>query len=324
MAKGKTEPKSTYDVIIVGAGAAGLTAAIYTRRKLLSTLIISVDIGGQNLLTEDEENYPGYTGLSGSKLMQTMDEQATRFGAELVMGRAERLDKLGEDHYKVTLSNGESYDGRTVILAIGKIPKKMGLPGEDKFVGRGIHTCETCDAPMMRGKVVAVVGGGNPAAEAAELLTKFSSKIYLIHNEDRLSADDEIVNKLKRAKNVEMIFGSTPAEIKGKEKVNGLVVENITTKSKRELDLDSIFIEIGYEKNTGWVKHLVKLNGSGEIITNDYAETSHPGIFAAGEVTSKPYKQTATATGEGACADLSAYNYLMRKEGKPTVKQDWT
>jgi thioredoxin reductase (NADPH) len=312
-----------YDVIIIGAGAAGLTAAIYTRRKLLSTLVISVDIGGQTLLTEHIENYPGYTGLSGPKLMQIMYEQALNFGAEFIMGRVEGVEKVG-DNFKVTLSNGENYEGKTLILAFGKVPRKLGIPGEDKFVGRGVHTCATCDAPLMKNKIVAVIGGGNSALEAAELLSKFANKVYLIHRRDQFRADEITVEKVKQCKNVEFVLNTIPIEIKGNDKVQSLIVENVNTKERKEISLDSVFVEIGYETKVDFVKHLVKVNENNEIITNDFAETSCPGIFAAGDITNKPYKQTITAAGEGAIAGLSAYNYLMKKSGKPSVKVDWS
>jgi len=321
MAEEKSE--NVYDVIIIGGGAAGLTAAIYTRRKLLKTLVITLDIGGQNLLTENEENYPGYTERSGPKLMQIMYEQAIGFGAEFVFGRANKLEKFN-GHFKVTLSNGEEYAGKTVILAYGKVPRKIGIPGEDKFIGRGISTCANCDAPLYRDRTVAVLGGGNSALEAAELLTRFAKKIYLIHRRDSFRADEVTVEKVKKAKNVDMLLNSTVVEILGNEKFEGVVVENLETKKRTKLKLDGMFLEIGYVLDTEWVRDFVERNKLGEIITDKFAQTKTEGIFAAGDLTNSPFKQTVTAAGEGAIAGLSAYNWLMKKEGKAAIKADWS
>lgn len=706
-----------YDVIIVGGAAAGLTAAIYSCRKKMSTLLVTVDVGGQNLLTEQEENYPGYLDLSGPKLMQIFQEQAVKFGAEFVFGKAVKLDKVGEN-FRLTLGSDENYIGKSIILAFGKIARKLGVDGEDKFLGRGVHTCATCltpgseivtnpsiklieeteegslvftgrgkfekvvgkternyegevldikaryfregklnltpnhpvlvtksysgygrrwsnfdwetpswvpagmlskdhvliypvlrefidtkniklseflglqvdkkgmvrnkfethtsvrikdiqkidskfcrlagyflsdgsitdrgfnlyfasseleyakdaaaiikehfglkvnlddksnpirvevyskivgmlfeklfgkysyakkmhilflklpkkkqtelikgiwrgdgstgyknfsivsnsaqlvsqikmillrlgiipsvsyipleklegrggiidgrklifrhgkfevkvggqfleknskingvnhplldkrkkshkfalhlgnfallpiekierkyysgnvyniavegntyvthnsivhncDAPFAKGKTVAVVGGGNSAVEAAELVSKFANKVYLIHRKEEFRADPITVDKVKSAKNVELILNSQIREIKGEEKVKGIVVENSKTNEKKEIALDSVFIEIGYILDTEWVKHLVKTNEAGEIFVNKKGETSHPGLFAAGDVTDSPYKQTVTAAAEGAIAALTAYNYFRAKEGKPAIKVDW-
>lgn len=312
----------TYDVIIVGGAAAGLTAAIYSCRKKMSTLVITVDIGGQNLLTEQEENYPGYKELSGPKLMQIFQEQAVGFGAEFAFGKAVKLEKL-DGNFKIILGDGESYVGKSVILAFGKVARKIGVDGEDKFIGRGVHTCATCDAPFAKGKTVAVVGGGNSAVEAAELLSKFASKVYLIHRREDFRADPVTVDDVKKLKNVEFVLNSEIKEIKGDEKVKGIVVENSKTNEKRDIALDSVFIEIGYILDTEWVKGLVKTNELGEITVNKKGETSQPGLFAAGDVTDSPYKQTVTAAAEGAIAALTAYNYFRAKEGKPAVKVDW-
>lgn len=314
--------KEIYDVIIVGGGAAGLTAAIYTCRKKLKTLVISVDIGGQNLLTESEENYPGYTEMSGPKLMEIFFSQAQKFGANFVSGKANSLKKT-KDIFEVGLTNGEKYYSKIVIIAAGKVARSLGISGEGKFIGRGVSTCSTCDAPFAKDKTAVVIGGGNSALEAAELLTKFAKKVYLVHRRDEFRADQITVDKVKASPKVEMVLNSAPVEIKGDQKVESLVVENVNEKKKRELETDMIFVEIGYIVDTDWLKEFVKRNEQNEIITSRKAETSHPGIFAAGDVTDSPYKQTVTSAGEGAIAALSAYNYLRSLEGKPAIKVDW-
>jgi thioredoxin reductase (NADPH) len=311
-----------YDCIIIGGGAAGLTAGIYTGRKKMKTLLITVDVGGQNLLTESEENYPGYLEKSGPKLMQIFQEQAINFGTEIVFGKANKLEKVGEN-FRVTLTNGEQYLGKTVILAFGKVPRTLGVPGEDKFIGRGVSTCANCDAPFAQDKIAAVVGGGNSAFEAAELLTKFAKKVYLIHRRDEFRADPITVDKVKAAPNVEFLLFHEIREFRGEKKLESIIVEDTKNKIKKELQVDMVFLEIGQILDTAWVKHLVKTNAAGEIIINKAGETSAEGIFAAGDVTDSPYKQTVTAAAEGAIAALSAYNYLRTKEGKPKIKLDW-
>ena len=317
----------SYDVIILGGGAAGLTSAIYACRKKLKTLIITVDIGGQTLLNNHIENYPGYAQEtpgypSGPKLMQLFEQQAKHFGAELIFGKANRLEKT-EGGFRVTLTNNEQYECRALILAYGKVPRSLGVPGEDKFIGRGVSTCATCDAPIMKNKVTAVVGGGNSAIEAAELLTKFSSKVYVVHRRDSFRADEITLEKVKANPKIEFVLNSTLTEIKGDKFVKSATVEDINTKQKREIELNGVFVEIGYIIETDFVKEFVTLNGSNEIVVNNLKETGYPGIFACGDLTDVPYKQTVISAGEGAIAALSAYNYLMKLEGKTGAKVDW-
>jgi len=321
--KTNADEKNIYDVIIVGGGAAGLAAAIYTRRKLLKTLVVTMDVGGQNLLTEEIENYPGYKERSGPKLMQIFYDQALSFGSEVVFGRAVKLEKTKENLFKITLGDNEQHTSKTLILAYGKVQKKLGVPGEDKFIGRGISTCAECDAPLMRNKTVAVLGGGNSALEAAELLSKFAAKVYLIHRRDAFRGDEITEKKVRNAKNVELVLNSTIIKILGKEKFEGIIVENVQTNERKELKTNGLFLEIGYVLDTEWVKDFVERDKVGEIVTNKKMETGAEGIFAAGDVTNGPYKQTVTAAGEGAIAGLSAYNWLMKKEGKPEVKSEW-
>lgn len=310
-----------YDVIIVGGGAAGMAAAIYTCRKKMSTVIITVDVGGQNLLTESEENYPGYLEMSGPKLMNQFQEQAVKFGAEFVFGKAVKLEKDGE-LFKVTTGNDEVYRSKLIILAYGKVARELGVPGEKKFLGRGVHTCATCDAPFAKGKTVAVAGGGNSALEATELLSKFASKVYLVHRRDEFRADPITVDKVKALPNVEFVLNTEIREVKGDKKVSAIVIED-KSGAKRDLALDSVFIEIGYILDSAWLGGLVKTNELGEVIVNDRCETSHPGIFAGGDVTNSAFKQTVISAGMGATAGLTAYNYMRAKEGKAAIKQDW-
>ncbi len=311
-----------YDVIIIGAGAAGLTAAIYAARRKLSTLVVSVDIGGQTNLTQHIENYPGYTERSGPKLMQIFEEQAKKFGAETVFGKVIKVEKL-KDNFKVVLGNDEEYESKTVIVTSGKVPRELGIAGEKKFMGRGVSTCAICDAPLFAGKDVAVIGGGSSALDAVEYLSRIAKKIYLIHRRSEFRGEAVLVERVKSARNVEMVLDSIPVEIMGDKFVSGVVAENVKTKKRRELAVSGIFVEIGYIADASLVKDFVKMNKQGEIIVNEFCETETPGLFAAGDITNVPFKQTVIASGQGAIAGLQANAYLQKLAGRTPVKADW-
>jgi len=301
-----------YDVVIVGGGAAGLTAALYTGRKELKTVVISTDIGGQAILTDHIENYPGIDKISGPELMLKFQSQAMKFGAEIQTGRVNEIIKKGKNFITI-LSDGEQYVSKTVILASGKTPRKLGIPGEDKFMGKGVATCATCDAPLFRGKEVAVIGGGNSAFEAVELLDNFATKIYLVHRNKDFRADEVTVKKVKDMEKVEIITNTKPLEVVGDKFVRGLLIEG------KELKVQGVFVEIGYELDTKWLEKLIKLNEKGEIIIDENNNTSVRGIFAAGDVSTVPYKQAVISAGEGAKAGLEAYKYIKGTD----VAIDW-
>lgn len=307
-----------YDIIIIGAGAAGLTAAIYTCRKKLSTLILTADIGGQTNLTNHIENYPGVDACPGPDLMKKFEQQAKSFGAEIIMARATKIDKK-KNVFSVSAGDND-YAGKALILAFGKVHRSLNIPGEAKFLGRGVSTCVTCDAPLFKNKTVAVVGGGNAAVEGALELAEIAKKVYLVHRRNEFRADEITVDKLRKNKKVELVLSHIPVEIKGEKFVKSLVVQNVGSKATKELLVDGIFIEIGYEVDTGIVKHLVKLTDKNEIITDSACRTSEPAIFAAGDVTTTLYKQTVISAGEGAVAALSAHKFLT---GGKETSLDW-
>ena len=304
-----------YDIIIIGGGSAGLTAAVYACRKKLKTLIVSIDIGGQTNLTSHIENYPGTGPMNGIELMQKFREDAVKFGAEIIMGKVMKVEKVAERHFKIELANNESYESKSIILAYGKVPKSLGIIGEEKFMGRGVSTCVTCDAPLYRKRPVAIIGGGNSAVEGALELAELTDKVYLIHRRDKFRADEITVEKLKSNKNITLELNSIAKEIKGAKNVSGIVIENLITKNSKEMEVDGVFIEIGYVVDTKMVEHLVKLNEAKEVVRNGRCETSCPGIFAAGDVTDTPYKQTVISAGEGAIAALECYRYLTGAKG---------
>lgn len=309
-----------YDVIIIGAGAAGLSAAIYTARRKLNTLVISMDKGGQTILASRMENYPGFLVDNGASLMKLFEKQTLELGVKIILGRVSNVDKIN-DKFKVKLSNNEVYEGKGVILAYGKVPAQLNILGEDKFAGRGIHIYAVYDAPLFKDKIVAVIGGGNSALDSTLLLSKYAEKVYLIHRRNEFRGEQVLIDRVKNTNNIEIILEHVPVEFKGKDKLNSLVIKNINNDDKKEINLDGCFVEIGYMNKVDFVKHLVDINEKNEIIIDIYCNTKTKGLFAAGDLTIVPYKQTITSAGEGCKAALTCYNYLMGKTG---LVIDWT
>jgi len=309
-----------YDVIIIGAGAAGMTAGLYTSRKNLKTLIISMDVGGQTSIPSRIENYPGFEEVNGYELMTKFQTQAMKWGAEMITGKVVKVDKKG-DGFKVDLIDKTSYEARAIILAFGKTPLSLGIPGEDKFMGKGVSTCVTCDAPLYKDKTVAVVGGGNSALGGAWELSSLAKKIYLIHRRDEFRGDEAEVDRVKKQDNIDLVLSHVPIEVKGNQFVEGLVVEDVNTKKQKTLEVDGVFVEIGFKVDSDFIGHLVKRNEQNEIISNQNCETSEPGIFACGDVSNVAFKQTVISAGEGAKAALQCYHYLSGAKGKVSI--DW-
>jgi thioredoxin reductase (NADPH) len=308
-----------YDVIIVGAGPAGLTAAIYACRRELKTLIISKDLGGQIAKAPDVRNFPGFEEISGAELTQKMMDQAQKLGAEVVFEGIKSVQKNGKN-FEVQASAGK-YKGKTLILAYGKTPRSLGVEGEEKFTGKGVSYCATCDMPVFRNKTVAILGGGNSALDAAIYGSKIAKQIYIVHRREGFRADEVELKNAKKAKNIEFVLNAIPKEIKGDKFVKSIIVEDVNTKQTRDIPVDGIFVEIGYEVKTDIVAHLVKLDELKQIIIDNTCSTSQPGIFAAGDITNTPMKQSIVAAGEGAKAALSAYHYLQGT--KPAIMLDW-
>lgn len=308
-----------YDVIIVGGAAAGLTAAIYTTRRALKTLILTQDIGGQAASTPDIENYPGYDHIDGMELMGKFKDQAEKYGAEIIYQEVKEVIKDGDIIKAKT--NTDEFQARSVILAFGLTHRHLGVPGEEEFGGKGVSYCATCDAPLFKQKDVAVVGGGNSALDAAILLSKLANKVYLVHRRDEFRGEQVLIDRVKETENIEIIYNSKVKEIQGEMLVNKLVVTYIENESKiREIDLQGVFVEIGFQVKGDLVKDLVDLDASNQILVNKNNETSATGIFAAGDVTDIAYKQIIISAGEGAKAALQAYKYL--NAGK-TTGVDW-
>jgi len=304
-----------YDLIVVGGGPAGLTAAIYAARRAMKTLILAKEFGGQAVYASKVENFPGFDLIPGYELMEKMKAQAERLGAEVRNVEATEIKKEN-DVFSVRDKDGGSYESRTLVLSFGAVPKKLGLPNEDKFKGNGISYCATCDAPFYKNKSVVVVGGGNAALDAALLLTKFAKQVYLIHRRDEFKAEEVRVNEVKKLSNAEIILNAEVKEIKGEKNVAGITVVDARTGAARDLEVNGIFVEIGHIVESEFVSKMVTLDERRQIIVNEKNETNVPGVFAAGDATTVPYKQIVIAAGEGAKAALSAYSYLQKINSK--------
>lgn len=295
-----------YDSIIIGGGIAGLTAAIYSARRNLKTLVLSLDIGGQMAKTRDIENWPGVAKANGMTISNDTKAQAESFGAEFKFEQAINLSQI--DKKFIIETSVSKYSTKTVILAFGKIPRVLNIPGEDKLIGRGVSYCVTCDGPFFKGKDVAVVGGGNAALDAAIYMAGIGKQVYLIHRREEFRAEEFLVKKAHALKNIEFCLNDQIAEIEGDQLVSG-----IKLKSGRDISLSGVFIEAGYIVNNKLVEKVTKCDDKGQIIVDEYQRTSLPGVFAAGDMTSKPYQQMIIAAGEGATAALSAYDYIQKE-----------
>ncbi len=311
-----------FDVIIVGGAAAGLTAALYTSRQGLKTLAITKDIGGQAILTDNIENYPGFDHIGGVELMGKFEEQAKSFGAQFVYEEVTEIEENEPSCFTVK-THSNDYPACTIILAFGKTPRDLNAPGEQQLKGKGVSYCAICDGPLFKQKRIAVVGAGEPALDAAMYLKSLAATVHIIQRTPQPLGNEETVRILLSEQSVRFIPNSTITKINGTSKVESITLEDSKSKIQSTLDLDGVFVEMGYVAKTGFVKEIVQLNDNREIIVDKECATSHPGIFAAGDVTDTPYKQAVVSAGQGCVAALSAYNYVQKLRGRPAVKADW-
>ena len=300
-----------YDVIIIGAGPSGMTAAVYTARKKLNTLLISKDVGGQTNWTNSIENYMGYQFIEGPELIEKFETQVKQFPIDLKIGDAVTGISLLDRGFGILTESGQTYQGKTAIIASGKRPRSLNVPGEEKFRGKGVSYCSICDAPLFEGMNVAVVGGGNSALEAADDLIKIGEHVYLI-SLTPLTGDQVLIDKIKEALNLTLYTEHETLSISGDNFVSRITVKDVRSNEIRDLDVKGIFVEIGLIPNSDLAKGIVPFNRLGEIEVTCDCETVVPGLFAAGDVTSTPEKQIIIAAGEGAKAALRAYHYLQR------------
>ena len=300
-----------YDLVIIGSGPAGLTAAIYAARARLNVLVLEkVAPGGQILVTDWIENFPGFPeGISGADLVMKMTEQVRRFGVEIETNEVLALD-FSEDMKKLTL-NDRTISTKTVIIATGASPRKLGIPGEEDFFGKGVSACATCDAPFYRDKVVAAVGGGDTAVQESIYLTRFVKKVYLIHRRNELRATRILQERAFANDKIEIVWDSVPTSVNGSIfGVESISIKNVKTDEASDLSVDGCFIWVGISPNTGFIKDALEVDKSGFIVANAKMETSVPGVYAAGDVRNTPLRQVATAVGDSAIAAFEAANYI--------------
>ena len=309
-----------FEIVIVGAGPAGLSAGIYVARQNVSCLIISKDLGGQMNLIPRLENYPGAIMTSGQILAKTLETQYLSFKGEIIYDTVEKIDEF-EGGFKIKTTRTE-YRAKSVVLAPGKVPNMLGLENESDYFNKGIHYCTKCDAPFYQGRTTASVGVGNYLLESGLLLSRMASKMYLILKGARLAGDKDLVAAIENNKNIEIVTQSSVKAISGNSVLQQITIVD-SSGAEKVLDVDALFIEMGSKINLDYVKHLVKINTKGEIEIESGGMTSHPAIFAAGDATTIPYKQIIVACGDGSNAGLSAFNYLEKLKGKPGVRADW-
>ena len=307
-----------YDVIIIGGGPAALAAAVYTCRALLKTVILEKKyLGGQLVGTELIENYPGFPEIIGGvELTQRMESQAKRFGAEIRYEEVLKLDV--ENGLKVVTTDTDKYVSHIVILATGADPKKLGVPGEEEFYGKGVSYCATCDGAFYRGKNVVVVGGGDSAITEGIFLTKYAQTVQIIHRRDEFRATKIYLDDAYLNPKIKVILNTIIESVHGKEKVDGVVTQNVVTKEKKDTPCDGVFIFVGSSPNTGFLGNLLCVDAGCHIETNIHMETEIEGLYAVGDIRKNSYRQIATAIGEGVTAAIAAEHKLaeLKASGK--------
>ncbi len=307
-------PESTneYDVVIVGAGPAGLASGVYCARKMLRTLVVSRDVGGQAAWSWEVENYLGYQLITGAELVNHFYEHIKAFDVEL----REKVDVTAleavEGGFDVVTDKGR-FHAPAVIVASGKVPRLLNVPGEKEFRGRGVAYCATCDGPLFAHKDVAVVGSGNAGLDAALQLSRIAGQVYVVNAERKCTGDEATRDLVQAAENIRLLHRARVKEIRGEVLVKSMVVEGLDGQGEEELPVSGVFIEIGSIPSTSFLAAGVKLNEAGEVVIDSNNRTSVPGVFAAGDVTDVIEKQIIIAAGEGAKAALSAYAYLVSK-----------
>lgn len=302
--------ENLYDVIVIGSGPAGLTAGIYGRRAGLSTLVIEGNYiqGGQILNTYEVDNYPGLPGIGGMDLADKMKDHMMAQGTDILRARVTGITVEGD--VKVVHTPKEEVRGKTVILAAGAVHRKLGVPGEEEFTGRGVSYCATCDGAFFRDKTVAVIGGGDVAVEDAIFLARACKKVYMIHRRDELRAAKSLQEALFHTPQVEMCWNKTVSEIGGEQQVQWITVDSTTGEESIRLDVDGVFVAVGITPDTEFVKDLVQLDKGGYIVAGEDGKTSVPGIYAAGDIRTKPLRQIITAAADGANCITSVEEYL--------------
>jgi thioredoxin reductase (NADPH) len=304
-----------YDLIIIGAGPAGLTAAIYAGRAAIVPLVLAGAMpGGQIASTDLVENYPGFPGgVNGFELAMNFQQQAEHFGAELVLEAATEVD-LGTNPFVVKTSN-QTYQGRAVVIATGAFPRRLGIPGEREFFGRGVSTCATCDGFLFKEKTVVVIGGGDSAIDEGLFLTRFASDVIVVHRRDELRASKQLQERAFANPKMHFVWDSVPEEILGENTVTGVRVRNVKNDERTVIDASGVFVFVGLIPATKVFQGQLELNAAGYVVTDAHQQTSVPGVFAAGDVQNPEFRQCVVAAGAGASAAIQAERYLAALDG---------
>ncbi len=305
-----------HELVIIGGGAAGLTASIYATRYGLEMVLLTVGApGGQTAMATTIENYPGFPeGISGAELIMRLTEQAQKFGVQFENAEVKRIVPEEDERWRLICDDVE-YLTTAVILCVGASPRRLKIPGERDLFGKGVSYCATCDGFFYRGLTVAVVGGGNTAIEEAVYLADIAEKVYVIHRRDELRAERFLAERAFANEKIELIWDTVPVQILGNDVVTGIALRNVKTGEESQIEVDGVFVAIGYEPNTAFVADLVELN-DGFIVADERMRTSQPGIFAAGDVRNTPLRQVTTAVGDAAIAADSAYRYVSERRSR--------
>lgn len=300
-----------YDLIIIGAGPAGMSAAVYAARAELNFIVIegSMMQGGQVLTTYDVDNYLGLPGIGGFEMGMKFAEHAKKLGVSFVTENVISMDVAGE--VKKVVTDKKEYETKTIIIATGAVHRKAGIPGEAEFTGKGVSYCATCDGAFFRNKITAVVGGGDVAVEDAIYLARICEKVYLIHRRDEFRAAKSLVNKAKNTQNIEIVLDSTVEKISGEAKVSTIEVKNKKTGNTAELAVDGVFFAVGMQPVTAFVDKSVQMNEAGYIVAGEDCATNVPGVYAAGDIRTKQLRQIITAAADGANAVTSVEKYIQ-------------
>ena len=303
-----------FDVVIVGGGAAGLTAGMYAARYGLKTALIEQLVSGNQIINVDKiENFPGFPeGISGAELGPLMQEQAMDAGVEFIMGEGSKVAL--DENYRVLTTTEDSYRAKALIITVGSSLRKLGIPGEEEFYGNGISHCATCDGPLFSGEVVGVVGGGDSAADEALTLTEYADKVVLFHRRDQLRAQKVLQDRLFSNSKIDVALNTVVESISGEQTINGVQIRNVITNLADRVNLSGLFIYVGLKPNTDLVRGIIKTDKGGHIPVNLWMETDVPGIYAAGDLRQHSAAQLASAAGDGATAAIAAFRYITGRE----------
>ena len=311
-----------YDIIIVGGGVAAYSAALFAARRGLKVLVVAKDIGGQANYTDVIENFPGITTTGGYDLVAKIRKQAEAWGVQTEINEIQKL-KTAPGGF-VSQGFGKQYKSQAVILAFGKTPMDLNVAGEQDFKAKGVSYCATCDMPLYKGKTVIIAGYGDMGLEAALLATKYAKKIYTLSKTDKLIGHPLLLKKVHKSRKIELVPDIQIQEICGTASFEYIKCLNLKTGKHMKLSANGLFVEIGYVVNSAWLKDVVELDDQGEIVIDGNQATSMPGVFAAGDVTNRPYKQAVISAGEGAAAALAAHDMILKKRGGGGMSSDWT